>query len=125
MSAPEAQPVSTAQAARIVDLCDRALAQIRWASYSDLVARIEDLERLAALRYGQVYALTFDHEAVAQGIHRNTEASLEEAIERAASAARRGASFLLEANARPDLSEPPANVVLFAAHRIQVAAGRP
>nr|WP_137828240.1 hypothetical protein [Methylobacterium sp. L1A1] len=124
MSAPEAQPVSTAQAARVIDVCDRALAHVGWASYSDLVARIEDLERLAALRYGQVYALTFDHEAVAQGIHRNTEASLEEAIELAASAARRGASFLMEAIASPDLSDPPANVVLFAAHRIQVAAGR-
>lgn len=124
MSAPEAQPASIGQAAQIIDVCDRALIQVGWASYSDLVARIEDLERLAALRYGQLYALTVDLTAVATGIYRNTEASLDEAAERAASAAKRGGSFLMEAQTRPDLSEPPENVVLFAAHRIQIEGGR-
>lgn len=124
MSTPNPQPAPAVQPAQIIDLIDRALHQVELASYSDLVARIEDLERMAALRYAQVYALTVDLTAVATGVYRNTEASLDEAAERAASAAKRGGSFLQQAHAHPDLSNPPANVVLFAAHRIQVAGGR-
>ncbi|MFY9293295.1 MAG: hypothetical protein WAP03_21740 [Methylorubrum rhodinum] len=124
MITPDTQPAPAVQPAQIIDLCDRSLGMVGLASYSDLVAQIEDLKRMAALRYAQVYALTVDHAAVATGIYRNTEASLEEAVERAASAAKRGGSFLQQAHARPDLSDPPENVVLFAAHRIQVAGGR-
>ncbi len=123
MTTPDPQPAPAVQPAQIIDLCDRSLGMVGLASYSDLVARIEDLERMAALRYGQVYALTVDLTAVATGVYRNTEASLDEAAERAASAAKRGGGYLQQAHARPDLSDPPKNVVLFAAHRVEIVGG--
>lgn len=124
MTTPEAQPAPAVQPAQIIDLCDRSLGMVGLATYSELVAQNEALKRTASLRFGQVYRLTRDLLNVALGLRRNTEADLEEAVEVASSAAKRGGAYLHEADTRPDLRVLPDNVVLLAAHRVEIVGGR-
>jgi hypothetical protein len=124
MITPDTQPAPAIHPADIIEVCDRYLPMAGVLSYSDVVARIEDLEQLEAARLGQLHEMAAALVRIVQNLHRNTDASHEEAIEEGASAAKRLAAFLQQAHARPDLSDPPENVVLFAAHRIQVAGGR-
>ena len=117
MPAPAPSPAPNEGLMAFIEIVDHFAPTAGAPLYSELVDRVTELEDVCARRFGQVVELARALTAVARDIQNNTDASLDEALERATLGARRGAGFLTQEDVRSVLSDPPVNVRFFAEHR--------